>query len=119
MQPSLQVASSPAIAERRIAPRFKVAIQVEIRPEGSAGPIRVSTSDLSLSGCYVEMMFTLEVDRRLEMTLWLGTTKIVTRARVATCHPQFGNGIQFLDMKADDSRLLGQFLDAESLKARG
>ena len=58
--------------ERRIASRVKVALQAEIKPVGSHVPIRVSTSDLSLSGCYVEMMFTLEVDRKLEIVLWLG-----------------------------------------------
>jgi PilZ domain len=74
----------------------------------------VSTSDLSPSGCYVEMMFTLEVDRKLDITLWLGDVKIQTKARVATCHPQFGNGIQFMGMKPEDCELLGGFLDTRS-----
>jgi PilZ domain len=114
MHPSLQVAGTQPAPERRVAPRHKIAIQVEIRTEGGQAPIRVSTSDLSLSGCYVEMMFTLEVDRKLEMTLWLRDAKIRTKARVATCHPQFGNGIQFVNMKPEDVDLLSVFIDAES-----
>ena len=116
MHPSLQAAGTQPAPERRVAARYKVAVQVEIRVAGSQVPIRVSTSDLSLSGCYVEMMFTLDVDRKLEMMLWLGDSKIQTKARVATCHPQFGNGIQFLNMQREDTELLSRFLEAEARK---
>jgi len=34
--------------------------------------------------------------------------------RVATCRPQFGNGVQFLEMKPEDATLLRTFLEAES-----
>jgi c-di-GMP-binding flagellar brake protein YcgR len=114
MYSSLQASAGQPNPERRAAARFKVAVQVEIRTQESEAPIRVSTSDLSLSGCYVEMMFTLEVDRKLEIVLWLGNNKIRTKARVATCHPQFGNGIQFLGMKAEEVDMLSAFLDSTS-----
>ena len=108
---------SNAPPDKRNWPRVKIAVQTELRLAGSPS-IRATTSDLSVGGCYVEMMFTLEVGREMEITLWLGQAKVVTKAKVVTCHPQFGNGIQFLKMSQEDQDLLWTFLDAEVRDAR-
>jgi hypothetical protein len=102
--------SVPNATEKRRHPRCKVAVQVQLHPEGVLTPIRTATSETSLGGCYVETMFTFAVGARLTITLWLGEEKIVTACRVATCFPQVGNGIEFTDLSADDRRKLEQFL---------
>jgi PilZ domain-containing protein len=43
--------------DRRQHSRFNVRVPVEFFPEGSDSPIRGATSDLSLSGCYIETVF--------------------------------------------------------------
>ena len=112
---SLQVEQAQAnpVREKRQWPRKKMAVQAELRPHES-GPIRVNTADLSLGGCYVEMMFTLPVGKELEIVLWLGLAKVCTRATVVTSHPQFGNGFKFTGMDEGDHDLLATFLEAES-----
>lgn len=97
-------------AERRKYPRVKAAIPIEFKPEGAAVASRAETSDLSLSGCYVEMSFTLPVGTKLELVLWVGDQRLPTKGIVVTHHPQFGNGIEFLDISQEDQGKLGHFL---------
>lgn len=99
-------------AERRRYFRIQIAVQIEIRPEGTNVPMRLETSDLSLGGCYVEMNLTLDVGTKLDIVLWLDQQKVCTRAVVVTSHPQFGNGISFLSVSPENEARLRAFLDA-------
>jgi hypothetical protein len=99
-------------AERRKHPRAKVSIPIEFKPEGATVASRAETADLSLVGCYVEMSFTLPVGSKLDLILWVEDARLPTKALVVTHHPQFGNGIEFLDMSQEDRTKLAQFLKA-------
>jgi hypothetical protein len=46
----------------------------------------------------------------LELKLDASNTLLIT-ARVVTCDPQFGNGIQFIRMLPEDRATLSKFLD--------
>jgi c-di-GMP-binding flagellar brake protein YcgR len=96
--------------ERRKHPRFKVSVPVEIHAEGSAAPLHCATSDLSLGGCYVESMYPFPAGTCLNLKLDASGTLVIS-AKVVTCDPQFGNGIQFLRMLPEDCDALGKFLD--------
>jgi hypothetical protein len=102
----------PPRKERRRCPRTKVSIPIEFKPEGAAVASRAETADLSLFGCYVEMSFTLPVGTKMDLILWVEDARLPTRALVVTNHPQFGNGIEFLDMSTEDQGRLTQFLKA-------
>jgi hypothetical protein len=95
---------------RRKYPRIKAAIPIEFKPEGVAVASRAETADISLAGCYVEMSFTLPVGNKLEVVLWIDDERLATKAAVVTHHPQFGNGIEFVDMSRDDQTKLSHFL---------
>ena len=96
--------------ERRKHPRFKVAVPVEVHTEGAAAPLHCATSDLSLDGCYIESMYPFPAGTCLELKLDASDTLLIT-AKVVTCDPQFGNGIQFIRMLDEDRATLGKFLD--------
>lgn len=96
--------------ERRKYPRTKATIAIEFKPEGAAVASHAETADLSLSGCYVEMSFTLPVGSNLDIVLWVEETRLAMKAVVVTHHPQFGNGIKFLDMSQEDQARLAHFL---------
>ncbi|MGA8490957.1 MAG: PilZ domain-containing protein [Terriglobales bacterium] len=96
--------------ERRKHPRIKVAIPIEFKPEGAAVASRAETADLSLVGCYVEMSFTLPVGTGLDLVLWVEDARLPTKAVVVTHHPQFGNGIEFVDMSQEHQAELEHFL---------
>ena len=96
--------------ERRKYPRTKVAIPIEFKPEGATVASRAETADLSLVGCYVEMSFTLPVGSHLDLVLWVEDERLATKGIVVTHHPQFGNGIEFLNMSQEDQARLANFL---------
>jgi hypothetical protein len=100
--------------ERRRYPRTKTALQLELRPEGSTAPLRVETSDICATGCYVEMSMTLEVGSKLAIVLWLGDEKVTAEGVVRTQHPQFGNGIEFVGMSTGDQDKLVRHLKSIS-----
>ena len=60
------------------------------------------------------MAFTLGVGTALDIVLWLGQEKLAVNGRVATCHPQFGNGIEFTPISSDAQQRLQRFLERAS-----
>lgn len=104
--------------ERREHTRLKVRVPVELRPEASGTPIRAETADLSLGGCYIEMMFTLEIGAGLDITLQLGDSTVLVVGKVVTCDRTVGNGIQFTRMLPEDREELVRFLQAAEAKQK-
>jgi hypothetical protein len=96
--------------DRRKHPRIRAVVSVEFKPEGAPVASGAETIDLSLSGCYVEMSFTLAVGTKLDLTLWIEDQKLTTKAVVVSNTPQFGNGIEFVEMPAEDQGKLAHFL---------
>ena len=97
--------------ERRGHPRDKKQVPVEICVEGSDAPFRGATSDLSLSGCYIESIFPCPIGTNLELKMQLEGTLLVL-ATVITCDPQVGNGMKFTKMLPEDIEELRNFLQA-------
>lgn len=98
------------MTERRKHPRFKISVSVEVHTEANTTPLRCATSDLSLGGCYIESMYPFPVATCLELKLQLADTLLIL-ARVVTCDPQFGNGIEFVRILPEDRDELARFLD--------
>jgi c-di-GMP-binding flagellar brake protein YcgR len=101
--------ASPAL-ERRRYPRVKTTIPLELRCAGNPAPLRTQTDEISLCGCYVETMFTLDVGAKLGLTLWLGGEKITATAVVATRYPQVGNGIEFVELAPEYRLKLSEYI---------
>jgi PilZ domain len=98
-------------------PRFKAALPIELRPKGVTAPLRTQTADVGLGGCYVEMVFTQEISTPVEITIWIGETKISGSGEVVSKHPSFGNGLKFTRLSDEGKEKLGLYL--ESLKPKG
>ncbi len=98
--------------DRRAHPRLALQVQMELRKEGEDVPFRLETTDLSKGGCYIQLMMTMPVGTNVNVTLWLNDTPVRLRGRVVTQHPQFGNGIMFLEFQGNGKQLLERYLDA-------
>lgn len=98
--------------DRRLHTRYTVEVQIELREDGNDVPMRLVTTDLSRGGCYVQTMIQFALGVRLQVTLWLDGYPIIIRGLVVTRHPQFGNGIMFLEFEGQAQQLLARYLDA-------
>lgn len=98
--------------DRRSHPRFSVNVQLELQREGDDIPVRTETSDLSRGGCYVQLSLTLALGSYVQGKLWIEGSPVKFRGRVVTSHPQFGNGIMFLEFEDAGEQILVRFLDA-------
>jgi c-di-GMP-binding flagellar brake protein YcgR len=98
--------------ERRRHLRTRVAVEVRLELDKHTTPLKAQTSDISLGGCYVEMMFTLEVGTKVRLTLFVNDGKVNVDGFVATRDLQVGNGIQFTGMAAEDNARLRHFLSS-------
>jgi c-di-GMP-binding flagellar brake protein YcgR len=96
--------------DRRRYPRVKARIPVELRSNVATVPMRTATDEISLCGCYIESMFTMEIGTRLELVFSLAETKITGVGIVATKYPQVGNGIDFVNMTPEDRLKLHAFI---------
>jgi hypothetical protein len=71
-----------------------------------------------LGGFYVGMSLNLKVSAELEITLWIGDTKISGKAMVVSSHPVFGNGIKFTHL-SDEKQEYSWSSDLETLAHAG
>ena len=101
--------------ERREHQRLKIKVPIEIYTENSTSPIRGATSDLSLTGCYIETIFPFPIGTQLEIKLQLEGTLLVV-GTVVTSDPQVGNGIRFTRMLPEDIEELRASLEAAEKK---
>ena len=46
-------------------PRFRASLAIELRRQGNGTPVRGQTADISMGGCYVEIMLTQQVSTEL------------------------------------------------------
>ena len=99
-------------ADRRRYPRVKARIPVELRSVANPTPSRAVTEELSLCGCYVETMFTLDAGTKVSLTLWLNDQRVHATAVVVTRYPQVGNGFDFTEMLPEDRLKLNDFIAA-------
>jgi len=97
--------------DRRLHPRYTVQVQIELRQDGNEVPMRLATTDLSRTGCYIELMMPLPVGTLIQATLWLDAYPIVLSGHAVTCHPHFGNGIMFDKFEGEAEHLLHRYLE--------
>src|ERR1700747_2874649 len=72
--------------ERRRYPRLRTKIPVELSCSGK--PAIVTTTDrISLCGCYIETMFTLELGTKLGLVFSLNQERVGAKGVVVTKHP--------------------------------
>jgi hypothetical protein len=72
--------------------------------------MRTSIDAISLCGCYIETMFTMEIGTKLDLVLWLNDEKITAKSVVVTKYPQLGNGIDFVEMRPEDRLKLNRYI---------
>jgi len=95
---------------RRRWARHKIAFPIALHDDRTL--VRVTATDVSGSGCYVEMLSPFPIGTGLGAELWIGTERVTTRALVRTWDPRVGMGIEFVGLKTEDQRRFQDHLQA-------
>jgi len=95
---------------RRRWARHKITFPITLHDERT--PVRVTATDISGRGCYVEMLSPFPIGTGLDAELWMGAERVKTRALVRTCDPRVGMGIEFVGLKIEDQRRFQDHLRA-------
>jgi hypothetical protein len=98
-------------SNRRRWPRHKISFPLELRDERLKTPMRISATDVSGNGCYVESMLPLPVGTVLRVDFYLNDEHITITAVVRTCDPGVGNGIEFTGMPKERKEQMQAYLD--------
>ena len=88
--------------ERRAGKRWICTGGASIYYPGTKKFTHGTVADLSLSGCYVEMMAPLNVNDRIALVFHVHDTEIRATAEVRTSHPGMGMGLKFRDLAEED-----------------
>ena len=105
---TVKIASS---SNRRRWYRHKISLPLEIRDQRVNAPSRISATDVSGNGCYVENMLPFPLGTVLRLDFWLDAEHIKITAVVRTCDPGVGNGIEFTGMPTDAKDRMQAYLD--------
>jgi PilZ domain len=102
----------PTVAPgRRRWERHKISLLIALYDEPKRIPIRVTASDLSGSGCYVETLSPFPIGT-VGAEVWIGAEKVKTRALVRTSDPRVGMGTEFVGLNTEDQRRFQAYLHA-------
>ena len=111
MLPPTNKNSSAQSSERRLHPRYSWGANAQVRKKGIPANTPCRVTDISLGGCYVEMMMPFPEGTAVELDLFWQQKKFMLDARVATSHPSIGMGIAFFGFSAEQFHLLQQLIE--------
>ena len=101
-----------ATTDRRLAPRFPLILLAEVTDLLSAVKFAARTSDLSRTGCYIDMLSPLPRDTQVHVLLKNGGEVFESAAIVIYVSPGLGIGVRFADMPAERRSPLDRWLAA-------
>lgn len=93
-------------------PRHKISVLIALHDEWSRVPMRVTATDISACGCYVETILPGDIGTRFNADLWIGEEKLTTPVLVRTRDPGVGMGIEFVGLKPEDQQRFQGYLQA-------
>jgi len=108
--PDQQVLSKTVATKRRRRPRHRILIDIELRDEQTRSPLRVTATDISGNGCYVESMLPYPPGTNLKAQLLMGSERLTTSAVVRTCDLGLGMGIEFMTLTTEQQDEFQRYL---------
>lgn len=97
-------------AERRIAQRHLIVALADVTEIRSGERITAQTTQLSATGCYMGAMNTFAEGTEVRVKLTKGGQTFQTNGRVQNVHAEFGMGIVFENVRAEQQRVLDGWL---------
>lgn len=104
------IAPTPPRERRRFA-RHQCRVEVQVITPGAYGEVQVKGTiiDISLGGCYIEMLSPLPSETAVELGFTADHTQMHLSGKVCSSQDGFGMGVGFTGMTPDDFEALRQF----------
>jgi PilZ domain len=109
-KPTSKTAKGPTGAERRTAQRFALVATAEIADIGSGTRLTGRVSDLSLSGCYMDVMTPFAEKSRLHLKIKYNAQHVELTGTVRFSHSGLGMGIGFESLSPAQMEMLGSWI---------
>jgi len=102
--------------ERRRTPRYVFFASAELLEVKSEVRVASRVSELSLNGCYLDMMNPFPKDTQVLLRIWTDEKIFQTKGRVIYSQPNMGAGVAFLDVEPMYLSILQHWLDEAAKK---
>jgi hypothetical protein len=97
--------------ERRRTPRFMFFASAELYDERCDVRVASRLSELSLHGCYLDMMNPFSVGTIVLLKIWSGEVQFEAKAKIIYAQPNMGAGVLFLEVPPTAQTVLQGWLD--------
>jgi hypothetical protein len=98
-------------AEKRRGPRYTFIASAELIEEGADVRIASRVSELSLNGCYLDMMNPFPTGTMVLVRITAGDAFFEAKAKIVYSQPNMGAGLSFLQVAPDSQAVLKRWLD--------
>ncbi len=105
----------PPPAERRRFPRVSCRIEASVADEGGSTRLPVKVTDISLGGCYVDMLSPLPTGSPIEIALETGQGILHARGKVVVSQLGMGMSVVFTGISPEDFEKLREIAPPASL----
>lgn len=97
--------------EQRRTPRYTFIASAELIEEKTDVRIATRVSELSLNGCYLDMMNPFPQDTLVLVKIFAGDESFQARSKIIYVQPNLGAGVVFLEIQPQPLALLQHWLD--------
>ena len=107
----LEKQQQPTRKNRRMFPRMKSRVTIELHTADSPAPILANLTDVSLGGCFVETSAILQAGSHLKLIFSIDDGKLHAEGTVLRIDPGNGLAIQFDDMNRENRERIPRILE--------
>jgi hypothetical protein len=98
-------------SERRRAPRYPIIADAEITEIVSETKLSARTSDLSVGGCFLDMLNPSPEGTEIAVRISHADATFTARGRVVFLFPNMGMGVMFTSVPASQQAVLEKWLE--------
>lgn len=107
----LEKQQQPARKNRRLYPRMKCRVTIELQPEAGGGPVLANLTDISMGGCYVETSAIFNPGTKIKLVFSIDDGTLHADGYVARLDPGTGVAVQFRELNREDREKMHRILE--------
>ncbi|MGA8865423.1 MAG: diguanylate cyclase [Candidatus Sulfotelmatobacter sp.] len=107
----LEKQKQPSEKNRRMHPRMKCRVTIEMHPQDGQGTVLGNLIDISMGGCYVETSAILSPGTNLKLVFSIDDGNLFTEGTIARIHPGSGVAVQFAETGRDSRDKMYRILE--------